>query len=31
MVFASVAAKGSGAVLVAVPSPPDQRYASVGG
>ena len=31
MVFVSVAAKGSGAALVAVPYPPDQRYASVGG
>ena len=25
--FVSVAAKGSGAALMAVPSPPDQRYA----
>ena len=33
MVFVSIyiAAKGSGAALVAVPSPLDQRHASVGG
>ena len=31
MVFVSVAAKGPGAALVAVPSPLDQRYASIGG
>ena len=31
MVFVSVAAKGYGAALVAVTSPPDQRCTSVGG